>query len=80
MIWLSFRDFCFEPKCISTSQRSLLGHPGAAFFRAQFSQQLKINFSHLPVTAFYQVQRRYRHRLDFRTSMGPLPSDQGETG
>jgi hypothetical protein len=34
MIWRSFRDFSFEPKYIPTSQRSLLGHPGAAFFRA----------------------------------------------
>ena len=43
LIWWSFRDFSFETKCMPTSQRSLLGHPGAAFFRAQFSQQLKIN-------------------------------------
>jgi hypothetical protein len=34
LIWRSFRDLSFEPKCIPTSQRSLLGHPGAAFFRA----------------------------------------------
>jgi hypothetical protein len=53
LISRSFRDFSFEPKCIPTSQRSLLGHPGAAFLRAQFSQQLKINFSHLPVAVFF---------------------------
>jgi hypothetical protein len=30
LIWRSFRDFSFEPKCIPTSHRSLLGHNGAA--------------------------------------------------
>src|SRR5271156_2704 len=43
LIWRSFRDFSFEPKCMPTSQRSLLGRPGAAFFSDQFSQRLKIN-------------------------------------
>jgi hypothetical protein len=32
MIWRSFRDFSFEPKCIPTSQRSLLGHLEQLFF------------------------------------------------
>jgi hypothetical protein len=44
LISLGFRDFIFDPKCLPTSQRSLLGHPGAAFFGTQLSQQLKINF------------------------------------
>jgi len=44
LIMRSFRDFSFETKCMPTSQRSPLGHPGAAFFDAEFSQWLKINF------------------------------------
>jgi hypothetical protein len=30
-IWLIFRDFCFDPKCMLMPQRSFVGHPGAAF-------------------------------------------------
>jgi hypothetical protein len=59
LIWRSFRDFSFEPKCIPTSQRSLLGHPGAAFFCAQFSQQLKTNF--------FTSSRRNNHPASRRT-------------
>jgi hypothetical protein len=31
LISLSFRDFIFDPKCLPTSQRSLIRHPGAIF-------------------------------------------------
>jgi len=30
-IWLSFRDFVFDPKCLPTPQRSLEANPGAIF-------------------------------------------------
>jgi hypothetical protein len=80
LIWRSFRDFTFEPKCIPISQRSLLGHPGAAFFRAQFSQQLKINFftssCHLvwfiPIQhsdlGFVKIQDRFDYRFSGRSA------------
>ena len=44
LVWRSFRYFSFEPKCMPTFRRSLLGHPEAAFFGPQFPQQLKIDF------------------------------------
>jgi hypothetical protein len=37
LIWPSFRDFSFDPKCMPTPQRSLIGHPGAIFFGAEFT-------------------------------------------
>jgi hypothetical protein len=33
MICLSFRDFIFDPECLPTPQRSLIGHPRAIFLR-----------------------------------------------
>jgi hypothetical protein len=31
LISFSFRDFIFDPKCLPTAQRSLIGHPRAIF-------------------------------------------------
>jgi hypothetical protein len=32
LICLSSRDFIFDPKCLPTPQRSLIGHPRGIFF------------------------------------------------
>jgi len=52
LISLSFRDFIFDPKCLPTSQRSLIRHPGAIFLTPSSLQIFKIDFSHLPVPKF----------------------------
>jgi hypothetical protein len=44
LISLSFRDFIFDPKCLPTSQRSLIRHPRAIFFYAEFSANFEIDF------------------------------------
>jgi hypothetical protein len=41
-IWLKFRAFEFDANCMLTPQRSLIGHPGAAFLT---SNSLHIYFS-----------------------------------
>jgi hypothetical protein len=47
-ICLSFPDYIFDPKCLPTPQRSLIGHP-RAIFCTQISEQIsKWIFSHLP--------------------------------
>jgi hypothetical protein len=48
LISLSFRDFIFDPKCLPTSQRSLIRHPGAILFTPSSLQILKTIFSHVP--------------------------------
>ena len=48
LICLSFRDFIFDRKRLSTPQRSLIGHPGAIFVRPCSRHNSKSIFSHLP--------------------------------
>ena len=48
LISFSFRDFIFDPKCLPTSQRSLIRDPGAIFLTPSSLQILKSIFSHLP--------------------------------
>jgi hypothetical protein len=54
LISLSFRDFIFDPKCLPTSLRSLIRHPGAIFLTPSSLQILKSIFSHLPGPVSYQ--------------------------
>ena len=44
LISLIFRDFIFDPKCLPTAQRSLIRHPRAIFFGAEFTANFKIDF------------------------------------
>ena len=43
-IWLKFRAFEFDAKCMPTPQPSLIGHPGAAFFNIKLTPHLFFNF------------------------------------
>jgi hypothetical protein len=47
-IWLSFRDFSFDPKCMPRPQLSLIGHPGAIFLAPNSLRIFKSIFSHPP--------------------------------
>jgi hypothetical protein len=55
LISLSFRDFIFDPKCLPTSQRSLIRHPGAIFLTPSSLRILKSTISHLHVDAFRSI-------------------------
>jgi len=48
LIWPSFRDFGFVPKCMPTPQRSLTGHPRAICFAPNSLHIFKSIFSHPP--------------------------------
>src|SRR5258708_38040376 len=44
LISFSFRDFIFDPKCLPTAQRSLIGHSRAICFKAESTANFKIDF------------------------------------
>jgi hypothetical protein len=48
LICWSFRDFIFDPKCLPTPHRSLIGHPRGNFCTPSSLQIQKSIFSHLP--------------------------------
>jgi hypothetical protein len=63
LVSLSFRDFIFDPKCLPTSQRSPIRHPGAIVLSPSSLQIWNPIFSHLPDGTGTLLEMVKRHHL-----------------
>jgi hypothetical protein len=71
LICLSSRDFIFDPKCLPTPERSLIGHPRAIVFNAELAANLKINFF---TSSGQEVHQSFRSTKRLALGFHPKPA------